>query len=108
MVSRAEDYWWSSARAHCGLASDPLLMPIGDPSAGVGNWSAWLAGNGDAEEEKRLRTQTHTGRPCGDEDFVKRMEAVVGRPLAPRKPGPKPRGPQEEEDLLWSSEEIRR
>ncbi len=33
----------------------------------------------------------NTGRPLGDAAFVKESESLLGRPLTPRKPGPKPR-----------------
>jgi len=108
MVVRAEDYPWSSAPVHCGFDSSALLMSVENQSLEVENWSAWLAGNDDTEKEKRLRARTHSGRPCGDQDFVKRMEKLTGLPLLPRKPGPKPRVVQAEEQVsLWSREENR-
>ena len=90
MVDRAEDYRWSSARAHCGFLSDPLLD--GDLPQGrfIENWSAWLSGEEAPDVERRIRTRTVTGRPCGTEDFVKDIEAVVGRSLSPGKRGRKP------------------
>ena len=101
MVTRAEDYPWSSARGHCGLTTDPLLSPAIDESL-VSNWSAWLAEGTNNEYERRVRDRTYTGRPCGDDDFVKRVEAIVGRPLAPGRPGPKRRNPDEEDERsLW-------
>ena len=33
----------------------------------------------------------NTGRPLGDAAFVKKLESLLGRPLTPHKPGPKPR-----------------
>ena len=33
--------------------------------------------------------KTRTGRPCGDDSFVERMEEMTGRILKPQKPGPK-------------------
>jgi len=50
MVQRAEDYRWSSATAHCGLRTDPLLSPLPDPPVSVGEWSSWLAVD-DVEQE---------------------------------------------------------
>jgi putative transposase len=103
IVARAEDYPWSSARGHCGVSADPLLSPLDESKAR--DWSAWLAQDTDSEQERRIRTRTYTGRPCGDDDFVKKVEAVVGRPLAPRKPGPKPRIlPDEDHPSLWTDE----
>ncbi|MGH9771246.1 MAG: transposase [Candidatus Acidiferrales bacterium] len=48
MVRRAENYRWSSARAHCGLCADPVLTKKAwwrRQFEGVGDWSGWLAGN---------------------------------------------------------------
>jgi putative transposase len=105
MVIRGEEYRWSSADAHCGLRDDPLLQSDCLLEE-ITDWSEWLAGDNNVEQEKRLRSRTCTGRPCGDEDFLKRIESVVGRPLGPRKPGPKPKGPQAEEGLLWRKDET--
>ena len=38
-----------------------------------------------------LRQRTRTGRPCGGEVFVRGLEALLGRRLLRRKPGPKPK-----------------
>lgn len=105
IVTRAEDYPWSSARGHCGVSPDPLLSPVGDSMKR--DWSAWLAEDTDGVQENRVRARTYTGRPCGNDDFVKKLEAVVGRPLAPGKPGPKPtKSPREENArLLWKADE---
>lgn len=89
IIDRAENYRWSSAAAHCGLRSDALLTDL-PPSRFIDSWSDWLAGEDDSDRERAIRGRTFTGRPCGTEDFVKGMEAVVGRPLAPAKRGRKP------------------
>jgi putative transposase len=109
MVARAEDYRWSSARAHCGLTTDSLLTPLPAEAPQMEDWSDWLADSGDVTSEQRLRSRTYTGRPCGTDDFVTRVERATGRALAPRKPGPKPRQPASiAEPSLWTIDEIRR
>jgi putative transposase len=71
MVGQAEDYSWSSARAHCGIATDNLLSS-GWPAEGIPpDWRLQLAGKADADEEQRIRNRTFSGRPCGDDTFVK-------------------------------------
>jgi REP-associated tyrosine transposase len=93
MCGRAEDYAWSSARAHALGEADPLLAlgrPFPDP-ARVADWSRWLAGEPPPEAVEMLRRCTGTGRPCGSDAFVERLETELGRPLAPRKPGRKPK-----------------
>jgi putative transposase len=101
VVERAEEYRWSSARGHCGLVSDALLTGNLPLDLSVENWSVWLAG-ADADPEQTIRERTYSGRPCGSEDFVRGMEAISGRSLAPGKRGRKPRGGSEEPGpALW-------
>ena len=57
----------------------------------VDDWRAWL-GNEDRDAVDELRKRTRTGRPCGGREFIRRLEAALGRILTPRRPGPKPKG----------------
>ena len=106
LVARAEDYRWSSAPAHCGGETDPLLTSQWPTVATIEDWSTWLGGGPDAEDERLIRELTYTGRPCGSDDFVRSAEAAVGRRLRQQKPGPK-LGPsvQETNPLLWDDDE---
>jgi len=108
MVARAEDYPWSSARAHCGLAADPLVSTGWPGVSSISNWSAWLAATPDVALEHRIRARTYTGRPCGSEEFLREIEALPGRRLAPGKPGPKPKRQVESQHLLWTEDSIQR
>ena len=90
IVVRAEDYPWSSARAHiCGrddavVKARPLLERMPD-------WGDFLRGEVDASEASRMRNHENTGRPMGDEGFSRRLETILGRSLLRQKPGPRPR-----------------
>jgi putative transposase len=90
MAYRAEDYSWSSAQAHCGLVSDDLLDGGWPPEGVIQDWSRWLGEGYDVRMERSIRDRTFTGRPCGDDDFVRRVEVALDRQLSPKKPGPKP------------------
>lgn len=100
LAARAEDWRWSSARAHVAGAPDGLtdLRAL----AGVHrNWRAMLkrgleAGDLDPEDEAAIEANVRTGRPWGDTTFVKQLEARTGRTLARRKPGPKAQGRERE------------
>ena len=90
MVSRAEDYRWSSAAAHCGNRPDGLLDPVSDLSrkfSGIEDWSAWLAERDETEELQMLRRNVVKGLPCGSEGFVQKLGRQVGRLLEYRPQG---------------------
>ncbi|OQB75997.1 MAG: Transposase IS200 like protein [Planctomycetes bacterium ADurb.Bin126] len=89
LVARAEDWPWSSAAAHCGRRTDPLLSPIQMPWP-VADWTDYLR----TEDEKMveaIRRQTMTGRPSGGDGFIAQLEGLLGRILHRQKPGPKPK-----------------
>jgi putative transposase len=88
MVRKAEQYDWSSAAAHCGLRTDPLLSPLqGLVSVKTEDWSAWLAEKDDEKMLATLRSRTRTGRPAGNKKFIATLEARLGRRLQPRSIG---------------------
>jgi putative transposase len=93
LAQRAEEYPWSSAAAHCGLAHDGLLAmtPWGEQVlAEVKDWSAWLQSEDTPEALAVLRENTAKGLPCGSSDFVARLEETSGRVLRARPRGPRP------------------
>ena len=79
MVGRAEEYPWSSARAHCGLGNDPLLDAGWPPPKTIEDWKAWLLDDNDVTLERSIREHTFTGRPCGDDAFVRTVEQALHR-----------------------------
>lgn len=94
MVSCAEDYRWSSARAHCKRTSDYVLTKNRewlDRLDSIGNWSEWLAESDHPERLTVLRRRSERGLPCGSEDFVRRLEEMSGRMLRPTAVGRPPR-----------------
>lgn len=89
LVPGAANWPWSSARAHLGLAADGLLddAPL---RAMIPDWRAYLDAGLDEPAAEALRLHGRTGRPLGGEVFLARLEATLGRPVRPGKPGPKP------------------
>ncbi len=89
LVKNAEDYPWSSARAHLTNTSDgvvvvePLLELVPD-------WREWLTQE-DATAITAIERSLSSGRPLGDEDFLRKVELKVNRDLQKKKPGPKPK-----------------
>lgn len=95
MAVEADDWRWSSARAHLRDVKDGFS----DTAALAGvhrNWGAMLrgdaeAGDADAAAETAMEAAMRSGRPLGDEAFVEQREAASGRALKRGKPGPSPR-----------------
>ena len=93
LVGCAADYPWSSARAHLTPASaDPCVDSWEWDELGLApDWAAQMEQRqADAAE---LRAATYAGWPCGEPDFVERLEQSARRPLRPLKPGRKPNSP---------------
>ncbi len=87
---RPRDHPWSSARAHLA-GQDDALVKVAPLLALVPDWGRFLAAALEAEDLAALRRHALTGRPLGEESFVARLEKRLGRPLAKKKPGPKPK-----------------
>jgi putative transposase len=90
LVSKAEDWPWSSARAHLA-GRDNQLVKVAPLLEMIGDWAAFLSSALPEEELRDIRHHTRTGRPLGDETFLGRLEGMVGRVLKPQKRGPKPK-----------------
>jgi putative transposase len=103
IVRRAEDYRWSSPRAHVYGSPDPLL-DAGLPQVRlVGDWSQWLAANDADSEIKAIRKATAKDYPFAEDPFVKRLELELGRPLRPQKVGRKKQQPGNETQTAQTS-----
>jgi putative transposase len=89
LVARAEDWRWSSARAHLSGEDDGLVSvaPLRDA---IGDWSVFLGGSPREEEMEALRRHERTGRPLGDPAFITTLERQLGRRLRRDKPGRRP------------------
>jgi putative transposase len=99
LVRHAWEWPWSSARVHVtGIDETGLLrMDLWRTSFDGNRWQSFL------EEELRstddldqIRLATRTGRPLGDDDFVRRLEGLTGRWLRPKKRGPRPGSTRQE------------
>src|SRR5258708_34563721 len=90
LVSRAQDWRWSSTRAHLSGKRDGItsLAPIRERFA---RFADLLDEEGDAEALARLRAAESIGRPLGHDRFLARIERLTARSLRPGKRGPKPK-----------------
>jgi REP-associated tyrosine transposase len=87
LVSRAEEYPWSSARAHL-FGRDDGLVTVAPLLSRVDYWSAFLDAGTPSDAADQLRRHEKTGRPLGSDDFIDHLERLLNRVLRPRKSGP--------------------
>lgn len=89
LVPRAQDWRWSSTRAHLRGKDDGVtaLAPIRDRFP---QFADLLATEPEADLFGALRSAESIGRPLGDDRFLARIERQTGRVLKPAKRGPKP------------------
>jgi len=91
LVGRAEDWPWSSARAHLA-GKDDELVTVAPAMERYGDFGAFLGAEGDyAAAWQALRRSETSGRPLGSAAWVQQLETRTGRTLAPQKRGPKPK-----------------
>ena len=90
LVSHAEDWPWSSARAHL-VGEDDELVTVAPLCALIPDFAAFVSAPGDPAAISRIERAPTIGRPLGAPEWVAQLERRLGRPLAPGKPGPKPR-----------------
>jgi len=88
MCSQSQDWIWSSASAHLA-GSDDILVKVKPMLDRVGNWRQYLL-KVDSSSNDLVAQHTRTGRPLGSDSFVKKLENICGKPLAPKKTGRKP------------------
>ena len=88
LAAKAEDWRWSSAKAHVTGNDDGLTDLKGLDIRGL-DWSRELAG-WDAADSPAFEAHARTGRPLGDQGFVEQLETTTGRTLLPQKRGRKP------------------
>jgi len=88
LVNKAEDYYWSSARAHVLKAKDDLLSDFYLTSS-IQDWAWYLKEKTSESDLKLFRSHEKSGRPLGDDKFIEELEMKTGRSLRKKKPGRK-------------------
>jgi putative transposase len=91
LVARPRDWPWSSLHAHFSGADDGLTAagPVNERFPSLA--SLLDGGEDDGEAHERLRRAETIGRPLGGAAFLETVEAIIGRPVAAGKRGPKPK-----------------
>jgi hypothetical protein len=93
-VSCAEDWPWPSTRAQLA-GEDDELATAAPVRALIPDFAALLAIPAEAATTSRIERTPTIGRPLGRPEWIAMLERRLGRPLAPRKPGQKPRVEQD-------------
>lgn len=88
LVKKAEDWEWSSARAHLNSEKGILSLANIDDFLDVRDWRDYL-GLPDENTIEKIRENTLNGRPLGSEEFTMKLEEHFGKPLRPLKRGRK-------------------
>jgi len=89
LCKHPEQWRWSSARAHLS-GSDNLLVNVRPMLDRVEDWRTYLSDTtGSPAKNEMIKRHTRTGRPLGSDAFVKQLETLTGKSLAPRAPGRK-------------------
>ena len=91
LVTRAEDWRWSSTRAHCA-GRDDHVVTVAPALDRTGDFRAFLGEDFDeAFTYAALRKAETIGRPIGSLTWLEDMAAKTGQLLLPGKRGPKPK-----------------
>ena len=83
ITKEAEEYPWSSAQSHIKKISDSFLSDGCYLTDEIKDWSKYLREKEEESLIKEIRKNTKTGRPCGDDKFLLKIEDMIGRRLAP-------------------------
>ena len=91
LVKRAEEWPWSSARAHLA-GDDNGVVKVAPVLERVGDFQQFLGEPIDEDTAYApLRRAETIGRPVGDTDWLKMLEKQTGRVLMAQKRGRKPK-----------------
>ena len=105
LIADARAWPWSSVGAHLAGVSDALVdvRPVLDR---VPLFADLLHTDADDPGFSALRSSEGTGRPIGNADFIAGLERRLGRPVAKRMPGRKPRAVAADQLSLPGSAKI--
>ena len=85
LVARAEEYPWSSARAHV-LGLNDSVLTTHFLTERIADWVEFLRDPTDDRLGRTLNQHGSVGRPLGDVPFLERLEHVTGRRLRRGRP----------------------
>jgi putative transposase len=87
LVERAEDWPWSSVRAHIAGRDDPLVRTAPLRRYAPTDLADFFGTDVGEDARRKLRHAAATGRPLGGAEWLKQIEKAAGRSLAAPKRG---------------------
>ena len=86
LANDPSDWRWSSAPAHLSGADDALVT-VAPMLERIPDLPTFLGQETGPEMRKRIDLHARTGRPLGDDAFLKELESRLGRTLQRKSPG---------------------
>jgi len=83
------DWRWSSVHAHLDGEND-ALADVGPMLERVQDWDGYLTQSESSSMIESIRYSSSSGRPAGDDAFVRMVETKTGMRLRKCRPGPVP------------------
>jgi putative transposase len=82
LVQNAEDWEWSSARAHLNVGRINNIVSLCDIKQfiEIEDWENYLRSE-DETMIRNIRTNTSIGRPLGSDEFISKLEKIMGRQI---------------------------
>jgi len=90
LCKRADEWPWSSVHRNLGNKGDEMIDDSEVRNI-ISDWKRFLAENEESAIINSLRTQTNSGRPSGDDQFIDVLERKTGRRIRRYKTGPVPK-----------------
>ena len=90
IVRKAEEYPWSSAKAHVTKTKNSILSDF-YLTKEIRNWKEYLQEYDSEEKIKIFKKHMMTGRPLGSDSFIKELGEKLERILTKQKPGRRPK-----------------
>jgi putative transposase len=81
IVRKPQKYRWSSASSHVNMEKNSILSKDCYLEKEIEDWLEYLREKEDEQIIRNIRKCSTTGRPCGDDSFMKKLERLFGRRL---------------------------
>ena len=81
IVRSPEKYKWSSVRGHMNKDIDSVLDGDFYLIEEIKDWLGFLKEKDNYQLIEDIRKNSLTGRPCGNNTFIKTIEGILGRKL---------------------------